>query len=243
MILFALKLLLGHLIADFLFQPGLWIRDKLKRKHLSPYLYWHVVVHALVTFILLQFQLKYWMGILLIVISHTLIDATKMNLNGRMNAKLLFGLDQLAHLLILATVVWFYFPYSISLNFLLEPQVLLFMIALILVTVVAAIVIKLLMSSWEFKEDKEEDSLPNAGMYIGVLERVFVFGFIVLQQWQAIGLLIAAKSIFRFSDLSRAKDRKLTEYILIGTLISFGWAILVGIAFLRAMRAFPIINH
>lgn len=86
------------------------------------------------------------------------------------------------------------------------------------------------MSNWAFKEDKAEDSLENAGKYIGILERLFVFGFIVLNQWSAIGLL-TAKSVFRFSDLSRAKDRKLTEYILIGTLLSFGLAILIAVSY------------
>lgn len=86
------------------------------------------------------------------------------------------------------------------------------------------------MDSWNLKEDSKSESLPQAGKYIGMLERLFVFCFVVLGQWQGIGFLIAAKSVFRFSDLSRAKDRKLTEYILIGTLLSFGLAI--GISFL-----------
>ena len=64
-----------------------------------------------------------------------------------------------------------------------------------------------------------------------MLERLLVFGFIVLQQWPAIGWLIAAKSILRFSDLSRAKDRKLTEYVLIGTLLSFSLAIFIGLLY------------
>ena len=84
------------------------------------------------------------------------------------------------------------------------------------------------MSKWSLEEDNSEDSLESAGKYIGTRERLFVFGFILLNQWSAIGLLIAAKSVFRFGDLSRAKDRKLTEYILIGTLISFGLAIFIG---------------
>lgn len=41
----------------------------------------------------------------------------------------------------------------------------------------------------------------------------FVFGFIILNQASTIGLVIAAKSVFRFGPQSRAKDRKLTEYI------------------------------
>jgi hypothetical protein len=52
---------------------------------------------------------------------------------------------------------------------------------------------------------------------------------VILGRWEAIGFLLAAKSVFRFGDLKESKDRKLTEYILIGTLLSFGVAILIGI--------------
>lgn len=235
MIILALKLILAHLIGDFLLQPGHWVEKKLKRKHRSPYLYWHLAVHAVTSLLLLQFELKYLIGVLAIVTTHFLIDLSKINLNGRLNSKLLFGLDQLAHFAVIGLVVGYYFPFEIDFSLLLKPDILLFSIALLLVTSVSAILMRLVMSSWELKEDKEEDSLPKAGMYIGILERVFVFGFIALQQWQAIGLLIAAKSVFRFSDLSRAKDRKLTEYILIGTLLSFGLAIIIGLIYLFAI--------
>lgn len=87
------------------------------------------------------------------------------------------------------------------------------------------------MSTWDLAEDNADDSLKSAGKYIGVLERIFVFGFIILNQWSAIGVLIAAKSVFRFGDLSRAKDRKLTEYMLIGSLLSFGLAIVIGLLY------------
>ncbi|WP_332910802.1 hypothetical protein [Algoriphagus boritolerans] len=76
----------------------------------------------------------------------------------------------------------------------------------------------------------EGASLQNAGKYIGILERLFVFVFVITGKWEAIGFLLAAKSVFRFGDLRKSKDRKLTEYILIGTLISFGISILSGIA-------------
>ena len=58
---------------------------------------------------------------------------------------------------------------------------------------------------------------------------LFVFIFVITNHWEAIGFLLAAKSVFRFGDLSSSKDRKLTEYILIGTLLSFGIAIATGI--------------
>ena len=89
------------------------------------------------------------------------------------------------------------------------------------------------MSRWRVESLSEDASLPQAGQYIGMLERLFVFGFIALNQWQAIGFLLAAKSVFRFSDLSRAKDRQLTEYILIGTLLSFGLAIGISLLYLH----------
>ncbi len=79
--------------------------------------------------------------------------------------------------------------------------------------------------------DDDEKSLEHAGRYIGILERLFVFAFIVLNHWEAVGFLLAAKSVFRFGDLRDAHDIKLTEYILIGTLISFGIAILIAVSY------------
>ena len=75
------------------------------------------------------------------------------------------------------------------------------------------------------------DSLKNAGNWIGIIERLLVFVFIVVGQFGAVGFLLAAKSVFRFGDLNRESNMKLTEYVLIGTLLSFGIAILTGIAF------------
>ena len=74
-------------------------------------------------------------------------------------------------------------------------------------------------------------SLAGAGKIIGMLERLFVFGFILLNAWSAIGFLIAAKSVFRFGDLTEGKNRQLTEYVLIGTLLSFGIAIAAGLLY------------
>ncbi len=103
--------------------------------------------------------------------------------------------------------------------------------ALILLTKPTSIIIKNIISIWtpENKLSKNDDSLQNAGNYIGILERLFVFYFVISGHLEAVGFLLAAKSIFRFGDLKEAKDRKLTEYVLIGTLLSFGIAFLVGL--------------
>ena len=237
MIALTLSLLLAHILGDFVFQPDHWVEEKQKKKHRSFFLYWHIAIHTLALLILLQFNLTYWKGILLILVSHFLIDLAKLHLEDRrMSNRLLFILDQLAHLIIILFVVYLYHPFGIDLEWIYRPASLFFIIAILTVTSVSAVIMKQVMSKWYLPEDKKDDSLPNAGKYIGLLERLLVFGFIVLQQWQAIGFLIAAKSILRFSDLSRSKDRKLTEYVLIGTLWSFGLAIITGLAYLYLVQ-------
>ena len=72
--------------------------------------------------------------------------------------------------------------------------------------------------------------LPHAGKWIGYLERILILTFILTGNLEGVGFLLAAKSVFRFGDLNKAKDIKITEYVMIGTLISFTIAILVGYA-------------
>ena len=72
-----------------------------------------------------------------------------------------------------------------------------------------------------------ENTLLKAGRIIGSLERAISFILIAFNQFAAVGFIIAAKSILRFRDLDTAK----TEYVLIGSLLSFGIAILFGIAY------------
>lgn len=78
--------------------------------------------------------------------------------------------------------------------------------------------------------------LKDAGKYIGMLERLFVFLFVLTNFWEGIGFLLAAKSIFRFGDLKDNNDVKLTEYILIGTLLSFGSAIVIAKMYLKLIN-------
>lgn len=229
MMVFALKLILAHILGDFVLQPDRWVQHKIQHKLHSVFLYGHIAVHAASLLVLLGLDKRYWPAVGIILFTHYVIDLAKLYLTGTLNPRLLFFLDQFAHLLVLTSVLYIYYPFVIESH---QPGILLLVTCFLIATVVSAIMMRLLMSKWTLPEDRVGDSLPNAGQYIGILERIFVFGFIVLQQWQAIGFLIAAKSILRFSDLSRAKDRKLTEYVLIGTLLSFSLAISAGLLYL-----------
>jgi hypothetical protein len=65
----------------------------------------------------------------------------------------------------------------------------------------------------------------NAGRFIGMLERLLVYGFVLKGQHAAIGLILAAKGFARFKELD---ERDFAEYVLIGTLLSVTSAVLVG---------------
>ncbi|MEY8782030.1 DUF3307 domain-containing protein [Allomuricauda sp. XS_ASV26] len=234
MMLFALKLLLAHFMGDFVLQPGHWVEDKLEKKGRSKYLYFHIGIHALV--LLLLFQFKNIGAILIIVASHYLIDLGKLSLTNSKNYRWLFVVDQFLHLLVLGIILYWAHPFPIDYAHLFDERTLLLITFLAFVTFVSGIIMRMLLAPYINEVAKTDDpneggSLKNAGTYIGMLERLFVFGFILMQQWAAIGLLIAAKSVFRFGDLNKGKNRKLTEYVLIGTLLSFGLAILSGLLY------------
>jgi hypothetical protein len=63
------------------------------------------------------------------------------------------------------------------------------------------------------------------GFWIGCIERLIILTFILANHYDAVGLLIAAKSILRVSD---QQARKQTEYVLLGTLCSLAFALAVG---------------
>ncbi|WP_353183672.1 DUF3307 domain-containing protein [Parapedobacter lycopersici] len=232
MILF-LKLLLAHIIGDFCFQPDQWVADKRRYKYRSKKLYAHLLIHAIALAIVLGFDPRYLWGFLIILTSHYLLDLAKLYIEKDRHAIWYFSIDQFLHVTLLAIVAYAYEPFFLSFSGLITGPVLLFVTALALAVFVPAVVIRMLIAQWS-PETREmpEASLVKAGRFIGILERLFVFIFIITHHWEAVGFLLAAKSIFRFGDLRQGKDRKLTEYVLIGTLLSFGSAILIALAYL-----------
>ncbi|MGF1584809.1 MAG: DUF3307 domain-containing protein [Bacteroidales bacterium] len=232
-----LKILLAHLVGDFILQPGSWVSDKNRRKIKSAKLFIHTGVHTILLALVLEFNLYYWKAFILIIISHFIIDLAKSWLSNKRPGTELFFLDQAAHIAIIAIATSFYQPFELNISGLLSGSNLILITALVFVTFAAAVIVKASISQWNpVKISEENGSLSSAGRFIGILERLFVFYFIVSGQWQAIGFLLAAKSIFRFGDLKESKDRKLTEYILIGTLLSFGIAILTATIYLQLIR-------
>ncbi len=227
-----IRLLTAHFIADFIFQPNVWVKEKAEKKINSKYLYLHIFIILLLTY-LAAWSFSFLWGVLIITVSHFLIDVTKSYIKKNTTAILIA--DQSLHIIIIL-VCWAAYTSQFpslknDLYFLFnETKFWLLFLAYIIVTVPSSVLINKFTSKWTNDIDGSGDSLKSAGMWIGIIERVLILTFILQNQFGAIGFLIAAKSIFRFGETKNNNQHKVAEYILIGTLLSFSIAILVGIA-------------
>ncbi|MDI4638494.1 MULTISPECIES: hypothetical protein [Halomonadaceae] len=78
-------------------------------------------------------------------------------------------------------------------------------------------------------EVNEPGTLAAAGARIGMLERFLVLTLVLLDEMTAVGFLLTEKSVLRFGDLRESSDRKLTEYVLLGTLLSVSATVALGL--------------
>lgn len=221
-----IKLLLAHLIGDFLLQPKSWVQQKEAKKLKAWQLYVHTAVHGAFTLLFLWNGLL-WPIALWVRGLHFIIDVIKLYFQKENNKTLWFVADQTLHIasLLIIASCWSHFNLEVF-----NDNVWIYICAVLFLTVAMPVIMRVLLQKWSDNIGLPGDnSLSNAGKYIGILERLLVFVFIIVGHWEAVGFLITAKSVFRFSDLKESRDRKLTEYILIGTLLSFGIAIITAL--------------
>lgn len=229
-----LRLLIAHIITDFFLQSSSWVRDKQANTWRSRSLYLHVFLTGIVAWVFLG-EWDLWHIAVLIMVTHYLIDLYKLsflldNLAG-------YVIDQACHIVVLIGVA-VYLTDSLDgvrvylAHLLADTRSLVIISGYLAVTAPVGYLVGKATRRWRedlHSADAERDSLEHAGVWIGILERVLVVTFVLFNQFQAIGFLIAAKSILRFSDKSEDNPRKQTEYVLIGTLISFTIALFVGL--------------
>ena len=225
MTIILVKLLLAHILTDFIFQTDNLVIQK-RQNRISP------IIHSVIAGLLAYLLVAQWSNheiFWVTAISHYIIDFWKIN-QKKDNFKL-FLIDQGLHgLVILFLSIWLIKDISeINLNIFSEKN-LLYLTAFILVTKPYSVIIQKFTQKWQLEARKEtgKDNLEKAGEYIGILERILVLLFVIFQQYPAIGFLITAKSILRFSS-NNEEPRKQTEYILIGTFLSFTLTIITGL--------------
>jgi hypothetical protein len=226
-----IKLILAHLLGDFVFQPDSWVKAKEKKRIKS----WQLYVHSFIHFVLINllvWQTAFIKWAILLTFIHFVTDTIKLYFQKINTKRQWFIIDQVFHAIVIV-FVWSR-SQSIPLNlFAINNEKNLLLITLVFtLTQPVSVIVRHIISKWSPDTSAgHSGSLANAGNYIGILERLFVFTFVVTGNWEAIGFLLAAKSVFRFGDLKESKDRKLTEYVLIGTLLSFGFAVLTGLIY------------
>ena len=223
-------LLLAHVLADFVFQTNWMVANKRRPGGLALH---GLVVLATAVAATGTFDL----GLLWLTALHIAIDAIKARVRRGLAP---FLLDQAAHLTSLAALAhWRPSIWSDGLwaDQTALPALMLLTAGAILATRAGGYAVGFLMEPFAARlpPDVTAESLPGAGRVIGLLERGLIFVLILLGQPAGVGLLIAAKSILRFGALK--DDRALSEYVIIGTLASFAWAILAAYATLALLTA------
>jgi Protein of unknown function (DUF3307) len=229
---------LAHVLADFFLQTQKMAHEKNNIGFKSKLLPLHILIVFLSSWVL-SFQIEFFVGAGIIAIAHYFIDGCKATANRHPKLwKYAFFIDQLLHILVLVGVSLFFEAYH-GLQPLFElpfsTTVIAITTAYLLCLKPANIVIREVFRSSQIdvaiaeKEQSEildgTDELPNAGKLIGILERFLTLTFILIGQYQAVGFLIAAKSVLRYKDTDTLKS----EYVLIGTMLSFGIAVVLGI--------------
>lgn len=221
-----IKLLLAHLVTDFMLQPKRWIEQRIQKHFAATTLYLHGLITAVLAWALIGWQ--YWLVAITILISHIIIDGWK-SYQKPLNS--FFIIDQLLHVMVMV-VCWyanFYTTLPIEKTWVALQTNLFFWKVLtgsIFVTLPAAILIAQLTKQWREKIN-DADTLADAGKWIGMIERIIILLLVLKNEYASIGLLIAAKSIIRFNEKDRPEVK--TEYLVIGTLISFVLAMLTGL--------------
>jgi hypothetical protein len=222
-------LLAAHLIADFPLQPD-WL---VARKRELPLLAAHTVFVAVLAVLFLG--TLHWPLLAILAGSHLLMDAVKVYLlSDRLRD---FLLDQGVHLAVIVGLA-IAFPHVWEagwLGALSSGRLACCMIAVVLASGVVAtlqpgaIIIRKATAGFAGEIARDIAGLPDGGRYIGYLERLLILLLIIAGQAAGVGFLLTAKSILRFGDVKESSQRKMTEYIIIGTFMSFGWGMLVAL--------------
>jgi len=240
-----LLLLTAHFIGDFYLRPASYSTN-LPIKSLV--LWRQVAAHSLVNIIVFFISdiafLPAVVAIVLISLAHVLTNRWIYHRRSNLS---IFLIVQSLHL-VLISIIWAYltnFTIEQVINFIssfLSTKNLLMAISYLLVCKPASVIISLALkkhtdsltqhakelSENTTLEESENIGLVSAGALIGYIERCLAISFIFMGQFAGIGFLVATKTIFRFGDLTKNKDMKLTEYMMLGTLLSYAIALFIG---------------
>ncbi len=212
-------MLAGHLVADFWLQPASWVSHKKENGWKSKKLILHTLIASVLP-VVFSLQLTLWWFMTIIFLTHYLIDVVKSKVKQTM---WVFLADQLLHIGVLWILATLFTEITIPESFI---HIWIYVTGFILITNPLGILTGMFLKSVTKSESNAVQL--NASAWIGIFERILIVIFVTTGQIQAIGFLVAAKSVFRFSEIQHEGNQK-AEYFLLGTLVSFTSAIVVGL--------------
>lgn len=215
---------IAHLLSDYVFQTDASAKEKNENGFKSKFIFKHTLITFMCSLVL-SFDFNFTVCSLAIALTHFIIDGLKKTLN---KGRFAFFIDQFLHLIIIVLFVWLFELYfnENPLIKITNTKILLTIASYLICFKPANIFIRevLVIAKIESISDTTTE-LKNAGKLIGILERILVLTFVIIGKLEVIGFMIAAKSILRYKDTNTIK----TEYVLIGTMLSFGIAMLFGL--------------
>lgn len=243
-----INLLIGHLTADFLCQSDDWVKNKQEHLLAGSGMWKHSVVVFLTTIIALGCYsgicFCFALGILL---THITIDYLKVKFTR--NEPRAFAIDQIAHIAVLIVVAyllpqcydwqqWGIVPKGKEL---LWPLVVcVYLICLSPANYIVREILKYchVQNGAKADDNSKNESIKLSGILIGSMERFLVLTFILIGNFEAAGLTVAAKSLLRFND----DESPRTEYVLIGTLLSIIIAVVCALIIFKFGMKVPVLK-
>ncbi|MFO8033740.1 MAG: DUF3307 domain-containing protein [Candidatus Bipolaricaulota bacterium] len=223
-----LRLVLAHLLADFALQKTRWVEERSRRGWASVWLYAHSGVAALLAYMFAGLWTIFWLP-LAVFASHLALDRWK---TEQGDTARMFVLDQGGHLVVLL-ILW---AVAIGLpwgqvarwasEFVAQPALWVYVLAYAAVFWPAGIFVAKFSSAG--RENSKGEGLGKTGLWIGRLERVLALTALFLGRFEVVGLLLVAKALFALRGRGRADSLDRGTYLLLGTLMSFVVAVVVG---------------
>ncbi|MCF0177888.1 MAG: DUF3307 domain-containing protein [Bacteroidales bacterium] len=242
------NLLVAHIICDFHLQTDGFCKRKkavnLKGKE--------IYLHTLTVFVLswmAVWTLEAWWLALGIAAAHLLTDALKNRVSNRSDGRkevYWFTVDQMAHVIVIIGAAYLWTCYHEWQEFEWVTYEVrgwaLIALGLMLAGKPSNVLVSLLLRLCKIDNLSERDENGDetkrndgfhSGRLIGTMERWLMIGLILLSQYEAIGFLIAAKSILRFNQTNEPEK---SEYVVAGTFVSLAIALAIGLALVGLAR-------
>lgn len=248
------NLLIVHIVCDFYLQTSSSCVNKIKHSITGKSIWLHVVAVGILSWCAVWSVYGWWLAFW-VMFSHLVIDWLKSTLQIKFNVykldkkgrlesgdnhryDLYFFLgDQIMHIGMIVLISYFWYRLNSNWEQFKWFQILLCnhpvrtysAVALLILLKPVNVFVLQILKSCKLDNDSasEEHDYFHAGALIGYTERSLIFLFVILSQYEAIGFLIAAKSILRYNEASSGNIK--SEYVLCGTLLSLTFSLFFGL--------------